>query len=172
MRSWLVVCLVVACGGSNNGPDAPTFDSTIGGSGTVEPCAITVASTPITGSSGAPGGDCMPTIDDTDITMNINFEAVTDPLAQEAMGQIACMFTENVIPQQLGYRGSGSDSVGCSVNVSFTDLAGSAASDAWTATAASQVNVTITDLVHVSGTLNIMLVDGSGANPMTIGGTF
>ncbi|HEY3805494.1 MAG TPA: hypothetical protein VGL61_22955 [Kofleriaceae bacterium] len=171
MRVWLAVCLV-ACGSSNNGPDASSADSTIGGSGMTEPCAITVTSAPVTGSSGAPGGDCMPTIDDSTATIMINFEAVTDPLAQEAMGQIACMFTEGMLPQQLGFRPGGSDSIGCAINVSSTDLAGSAASDAWAATAASQVDVTITDLVHVSGTLSIMLVDGSGANPMTIGGTF
>ncbi len=60
---------------------------------------------------------------------------------------------------------------GCSVNIGHINLNGSAASDSWVATATSSVNVTITDLVHISGTLDLMLVDAM-SRPMTVTGTF
>ena len=53
----------------------------------VEPCAIMVASTPITGGTAGSGGTCTPVLDKDDLT--INFVAVSDPIDQ-AMGAIAC----------------------------------------------------------------------------------
>jgi hypothetical protein len=163
----LVVCALAGCGSSNNtgGADAYTpADS----NAMDEPCAIMVASTPITGGTSGSGGICTPVLDETSLT--INFIAVSDPIDQ-AMGAIACTITLNEIPQTLGFRGAGSDSTGCSVNINYNNLNGSAASDSWVATATSQVNVTITDLVHIAGTLNIM-VDDAMSSPLTVTGTF
>src|SRR5580704_17024820 len=153
-RMSLVVYALAGCGSSNNtgGVDAYTpADS----NAMVEPCAIMVASTPITGSTSGSGGTCTPVLDESSLT--INFIAVSDPIDQ-AMGVITCMITLNEIPQTLGFR-AGSATTGCSVDISYNNLNGSAASDSWVATAMSQINVTVTDLVHISGTLNLMLVD-------------
>jgi hypothetical protein len=161
----LVVYALAGCGSSNNtgGVDAYTpADS----NAMFEPCAIMVASTPITGSTTGSGGTCMPVLDENSLT--INFIAVSDPIDQ-AMGSITCMITLDEIPQTLGFR-AGSASTGCSVNINYNNLNGSAQSASWVATSTSQVNVTVTDLVQVAGTLDIMLA--GSASMLTVSGTF
>jgi hypothetical protein len=169
MKLSVMLAVLAACGGSNNKsePDAPTGSG--GGSGVPMACAITVSSAQIMGSTNASvGGTCTPSkVNNT--TIAIDFMAMSDA-TDEALAEISCIITPNVVPQTLGIRGS-NDATGCHAEIDYMNTNGSATSDSWTDTSNSTIDIVLTDIPTASGTISMTLYDSMNAS-MTVSGTF
>ncbi len=166
----LALCtFVAACGNSgtskladSGGGDGGRIDP---GSGVPEPCAIDVTSTPITGSTGSGSGSCTaPLVNNT--TFAIDFVAA-DATDDSAMSEIACTITPSVVPQTLGFR---QGTTGCTIEID-ENKSGNGIVDSWDATAASTVDIVLTDLAPVSGTIHLV-IENEGSETLTVTGTF
>jgi len=165
---WLVIVgALVGCSGSGtrHTPDGAGSGT---GSGVPMPCNINVASTPITASTTSTGSTCTPQLVNN-TTVAINFSALSDANNQ-ALAEISCIIQPGVVPQTLGFRANSSPT-GCTVVINYNSLDGTHMDDMWSSTAASTVQITVTDLPTASGTIHLVLDDGMGTS-MTVTGTF
>ncbi len=170
MRARLhVLCLAAACGNSqpvhhlaDSGTDGHGSSS---GSGTPEPCAVAVTSTAVSGSTGSGSGTCTATLVNQ-ATIALQFVAANGG-ANSADGGFACTITPGVIPQSLGFR---TGTLGCTIEID-EDSTLNGILDSWDGTASSTIDIQLTDLSPVSGTISLVLEDGSGIQ-MTVDGTF
>jgi hypothetical protein len=164
--TWLVtwlVAAVAACGGdtvhhlADGGADGNSGGS---GSGTPEPCAITISSSALSGSTGS--GTCTPTLVNN-ATIAVAFDAVASA-TDSGSGTIACQITPGVESQAL-------DKAACTIEVDHVTSTNGILDEWDDSPADATVTMSLTDLAPVSGTLQLTLDDGSGSL-MTVSGTF
>jgi hypothetical protein len=173
MKTWIAVALAAvltnACKGSNSCEtgSCPATDAN-SGSGVPMACDIQLTSSVFSGSTSASyGGSCTPS-DISPESISLQFEA-KDQAGDDAMVEIACTLTSTTVPQTLGSRSS-SGSTGCNVEIdSFIQMTG--ASDMWSSTPTSSVDIVVTDIPTASGTIDITLYDSMNV-AMDVMGTF
>ncbi len=169
VKTVSIIAGLAACGG---GSSHHLNDSNGGGSGSdagvVYPCSLQVASSDVSGDTNATGGSCTPSSQGL-YEFGLNFLA---PAANgdSAMCEMACTLPDGTIPQTLGVR---TGTMGCNVEIDWNKV-GNGLFDSWASDASSTIDVTVTNLTPISGTISMTLVadnNNSGVT-LTVNGTF
>ncbi len=168
MYSKRVILIGLAACSSNTVahiPDAPGG----GSGGMVEPCAIMASSSMITGNTGSTGGSCTPSLVNN-TTLAIDWVATDASGSNNATCEMSCTIMPGVVPQTLGFR---TGTTGCNVEIDY-HAANNGILDSWDGTASDTIEVTVTDLATVSGTIHIAIADDSNdtSSAMSVTGTF